>query len=108
MGPAEVTEFLQGPGFDGGSGPDDRHPVAELFHFAEDVAGQQHRGSVTADPLDVPPEDGIHDRIQAGAGFVQQIKAGRPAHRRDERHFLPVALGVRPDLLAGVQLEVLH
>ena len=88
MGPFQMPELGQAPRFDGPAGADDRHPVAELFDLAEDMAGEQHRRPVRGDPPDLAAEHGVHHRIQAGTRLIEQIQPGRAGERGDQCHLL--------------------
>ena len=50
----------------------------------------------------------LHQRVQAGGRLVQDQQLDVGGERGDERHLLPVALGVGAALLARVELEPLQ
>jgi hypothetical protein len=52
-------------------------------------------------------EDGLHDRVDAGGGLVEDEELGPGGQGRHQRHLLAVALRVGPALLRGVELEAL-
>ncbi len=57
---------------------------------------------------DAAAECVLHQRVQPARRLVQQEQFGVGGQGSDQGHFLPVSLGVRAGLLAGVQLEQLQ
>ena len=50
-------------------------------------------------------EDHLHQRVETGGRLVQEVQLDVGRKRRDQRHLLPVALGVGAALLRRVELE---
>ena len=103
-----MAQVGQGAGLDRAAVPDDGDPVAERLDLGQDVAGQQH-GAVAAAHLlaDHLAEHRLHQRVQAGGRLVEQQQLDVGGERGDQRHLLPVALGVGAALLARVEVEAL-
>ncbi len=103
----QVTHRFQRAALDGTARPDDRDPVAQRLGLGEDVAGQQDRHAAVAGLADALLEHVLHQRIQAAARFVEQQQSGIRRERRDQRHLLPIALGVGARLLGRIEVEPL-
>ena len=106
-GPGQVPHLGQRAGLGGPAVADDRHPVGERLRLGQDVAGQQHGAAALALVVDALAEDRLHQRVEAGRRLVQDQQLGVAGQGRDQRHLLPVALGVGPRLLRRVQREPL-
>ena len=83
----------------------DRDPVAERLDLRQDVGRQEHRLATLAGIGHALAERPLHQRVQAARRLVEEQQIG-PGHQPgDEDELLPIALGVRPDLLRRVELE---
>ena len=106
-GAHQVPQLVEGAGAHGAAGADDGDVVTELFDLGEDVAGQQHRRAAVGDLLDALLKRLLHQRVQARRRLVENVELGVGGKRGDDRHLLPVALGVGARLLVRVEFEAL-
>jgi hypothetical protein len=108
-GTGQVAQVGERAGLHGPTVTDDGEPVAQRLDLGQDVAGQQHGAAAAALLLpDDLTEHLLHQRVQARGRLVQQQQLHIRGRRGDQRHLLPVTLGVRAPLLAGVQVEALQ
>ena len=105
LGAGEVAQLGQRSGLHGAAGPDDAHPVAEVFHLGKNMAGEQNRGALRRRRLQLPTEDGIHQRVEARGRLIEDEQVDRGCQGRDQRDLLPIALRVGAALLGGVELK---
>ena len=101
----QVTHLGQRAHLDELASAQDRHPVAEGLHLAQDVRGQEHRLPPPARLGDTLAEGLLHQRIQTGGRLVENQQVSPRTERGDQKHLLPVALGVGPDPLGRIKLE---
>jgi hypothetical protein len=71
---------------------DDGDPVAERLHLGEYVAGEEDGPPATLFLLHAPPEGGLHQRVEAGGGPVEEQQLGVGGERSDQGHLLAVSL----------------
>jgi hypothetical protein len=72
----EVPQLHHGPHFDQHSFPQDRYPVAQRFHFAQDVRGKKDRLPALASLADAAAELLLHQRVQARRRLVEDEQVG--------------------------------
>ena len=77
---------------------DDRDPVAQPLHLAQEVGVEQHRGPAFAGLADDRPHVAAPDRVQRGRRLVQDHECGIPQQRRREAQALlhPLAEAAGP------------
>ena len=71
------------------------------------MTGQQHRSAALGHLLDTLLKCLLHQRVQTRGWFVENVELGVGGERGDDRHLLPIALGVGAGLLVGVEFEAL-
>ena len=86
---------------------EDEQPVAGLADLRQQVARQQHGPALGPGVQQTVLEHGLHERVEPGRRFVEDEQFGRRGERGDQRHLLPVALGVGADALCRIKLEAL-
>jgi hypothetical protein len=105
---AQVPELVERARLDRPALANDRDPVGEPLDLAEDVAREQH-GRARRDPFGhTVREDLLHQRVQPGGRLVEDQQVDVCRESRDQRHLLPVALGVGAALLGRVEVEPLQ
>ena len=106
-GARHVAKLRQAAGLDDAPLAHDRDPVRQGLDLGEDMAGQQNRATRRLHLADGLLEDCLHQRIEAGSGLVEQQQVHVRGERGDQRHLLPIALGVGAGLLGRVQIEAI-
>ena len=103
----EVPQLGQGAALDDPPRAHDAHVIAEGLDLGEDVARQQDGPPVRSLGAQVLGEDALHERVEPRRRLVEEEELDVGGERRDERDFLPVALGVGAPLLRRVEGEAL-
>src|SRR5690606_26789130 len=80
----EVAQLGQRATLDVAPGADDRHGVAQLLHLGEDVAGEQDGAAVVPELAHLLGEDGLHERVEARGGLVEQVELDVAGQGGDE------------------------
>ena len=80
-------------------GADDRHPVAELLHLAEQMAREHHRHAAAREPADQRAHVAHPGRVEPGGGFVEQEQARRAQERGGDPEPLTHAVRVAAHLV---------
>ncbi len=79
--------------------------VAQLLDLGEDMTRQQDGGAVLGDFVNAGLKSLFHQRVQARGRLVEDVELGVGGERRDDRHLLPIALGVGAGFLVRVEFE---
>src|SRR5215207_9581581 len=101
----EVPQLGERAGFHGATRADDADLVAQPLDLGKDVARQQNRSAFVLELVDALGEHRLHQGIEPRRRLVKNQQLDVRGERGDERDLLPVALGVRPRPLRGVELE---
>src|SRR6266700_7967368 len=99
---AELREGAFGEEF---AGLDDADDVAEFFHFAHDVGGEDDGFSVVTAFADESGDGAGSHNVEAAGGLVENHYRGIVDKRAGDRSFLPHARGEPP---AAPVAEALH
>ena len=89
---------------------DDRHPVAELFHLGEQVAGEQDGDPLAGEPANEQAHVAHPRRIETGGRLVQKQQPRRAQQRGGDPEPLlhPVRVAADPVVAPVAQLDQLE
>ena len=87
---------------------DDRHAVAGVLDFWQDVRGEEDRPSLGAHLGDHAIEFLLVERVQSAGGFVQDEQAWLMHKGLHQPQLLFVAVGIFAKAFAGIEAQALH
>ena len=102
---AQMPQLGQGALVDEPSVPQDAHPIAERFDFAQDVRREQDRLATGLGLLGAVTEFHLHQWVEAAGRLVEDQQIGPGGQRGNQLNLLPVSLRQRADFLARIEFE---
>jgi hypothetical protein len=84
---------------------DDRHPVAQSLHLAQEVRVEEHGRSALAGLADDRPHVAAPDRVESGRGLVQDHQGGIAQQGGGKPEALLHALGEATGAVVGAGVE---